>query len=100
MARNGNGGIGTSCGYIDVSAPNLSFRPVTKADRDHAKARARYLNKMKTDPEYAADIRLKMQLRNINSTTSSYANAAKKRITLPKFSWDQASQDQASQDKE
>ena len=89
MARNGNGGIGTSCGYTDVSAPDLSFRPVTKADQANAKARARYLHKLKTDPQYAADIRLKLQLRNINSTTGSYANAAKKRITLPKFSWDQ-----------
>ena len=94
MARNGNGGIGTSCSYTDVSAPDLSFRPTTKSERDHAKAMDRYWKKMKTDPKYAADIRLKMQLRNINSTTGSYANAAKKRITLPKFSWDQASPDQ------
>lgn len=100
MAKNGNGGIGTACGYTDVGVPNTKFTPVTKADMAKEKARARYLNRLREDPQYAADIRLKMQLRNINSTTGSYAEAAKRRITLPKFSWDQASHDQASQDKE
>lgn len=89
MAKNGNGSIGTSCGYTEVGVPNTSSIPITKQDRANLKSRARYLHKLKTDPQYAADIRLKMQLRNFNATTGSYAEAAKRRITLPKFSWDQ-----------
>lgn len=100
MAKNGNGSIGTACGYTEVGVPNTKFTPTTKADVSNEKARARYLNRLREDPQYAADIRLKMQLRNFNATTGSYAEAAKRRITLPKFSWDQASQDQASQDQE
>jgi hypothetical protein len=88
MARNGNGGIGTSCGLTDISAPNISFGPTTKADMKQAKLRSKHLSKMRTDPKYHAGIKLKLQLATINSTTGSYANAAKKRISLPKFSWD------------
>ena len=43
--------------------------------------------RMAEDPKYAANVLLKRQLAVANSTTTAYAKAAKKKITLPKFSW-------------
>ena len=88
MARNKNGSIGTACGYVDVGVPNLKFNPTNKIERDHVKAAARYINRIRNDPKYAQEIKLKLQLSAFKSTTSSHAKAAKKNITLPKFSWD------------
>jgi len=86
MAKNGNGGIGTSCQLFSLGVPDIRASGLSKEEKSIRKSVS---HRLRTDPEYAARFRLKQQLSQINSPNSCYSKARKSKISLPKFSWDE-----------
>ena len=89
MAKNnrGYGSIGTSSQLTTVGVPDLGTGRLTSIEKRQMKSFHKHHKRMEEDPQYAAKVSLKRQLSIPNSTTTAYAKAAKKKITLPKFSW-------------
>jgi len=89
MAKNNRrGGIGTSSQLTTVGPPDLKPGELNFYEKRQLKSFFKHKQRMAEDPKYAANVLLKIQLASANSTTTAYAKAAKKKITLPKFSWD------------
>ena len=100
MAKNtrGNGSIGTSSQLTTVGVPDLGPGKLNIHEKRQMQSFRKHQKRMEEDPQYAAKILLKRQLSIPNSTTTAYAKAAKKKITLPKFSWDNPSEDKPAAD--
>jgi hypothetical protein len=88
MAKNNRGGsIGTSSQLTTVGVPDLGPGKLNIHEKRQMQSFRKHQKRMEEDPQYAAKVLLKRQLSIPNSTTTAYAKAAKKKITLPKFSW-------------
>ena len=100
MAKNtrGYGSIGTSSQLTTVGVPDLGPGKLNFYEKRQMQSFYKHKKRMEEDPQYAAKVLLKRQLSIPNSTTTAYAKAAKKKITLPKFSWDKPSADNPSAD--
>jgi len=101
MAKNtrGNGSIGTSSQLTTVGVPDLGPGKLNIHEKRQMKSFRKHQKRIEEDPQYAAKVLLKRQLSIPNSTTTAYAKAAKKKITLPKFSWDNPAEDKPAEDK-
>jgi len=91
--RNRGGNIGTPSQLTSVGVPDLRSGKLNFHEKRQMQSFYKHKKRMEEDPKYAANVLLKRQLAVANSTTTAYAKAAKKKITLPKFSWQTDNQD-------
>ena len=94
------GRFGTSTSLETIGSPYLKHVGLSKSEKEIFKRRLKHLDRMKEDEDYKKRHILKLQLRATNNTNSPRSKKLKKEISLPKFSWDKATQDQDTQDKD